>query len=295
MSIVFLDLEWNNAYSKIHHRFVNEIIEIGAVKLDDDYNEVDRFDIIIRSQITKKLGGRFKNLTNISNEEMREGVSFDEALKKFFAWCGKDFLTVTWSNSDLYTIMENFQIFYNKIPDNLFETYLDLQRFYHFVYKRDNGNQISLKAAAENLEIPLQDVALHRASDDSAVTAEIFKKIVKLGDINKFITDTRNNDFFERLSFKPYCIDDINSEFITPDDLLFNCECGNKAEAISEWKVTNKQFSNIFVCKKCKKRFLGRVRIKKHFDYTKVKKSIVPITKKDNSKKQEDIKSEVSV
>ena len=65
MSIVFLDLEWNNAYSKIHQRFVNEIIEIGAVKLDDEYNEIDRFDIIIRSQITKKLGGRFKNLTNI--------------------------------------------------------------------------------------------------------------------------------------------------------------------------------------------------------------------------------------
>ena len=72
-------------------------------------------------------------------------------------------------------------------------------------------------------------------------------------------------------------------------------ECGNKAEPVSEWKVTNKQFSNIFVCTKCKKRFLGRVRIKKHFDYTKVKKSIVPITKKDNQKKQEEINSEVSV
>ena len=295
MSIVFLDLEWNNAYSKFHHRFVNEIIEIGAVKLDDQYNEIDRFDIIIRSQITNRLGGRFKTLTNISNEEMREGVPFDEAVKRFLSWCGKDFLTVTWSNSDLYAIIENFQLFYNEFPKNFFETYLDLQRFYHSVFKRDNGNQISLKAAAESLEISLEDVALHRASDDSAVTAEIFKKIAKLGDITEFISDTRANDFYERLSFKPYCIDDINSEFITPQDLSFDCECGAKAETISEWKVANKQFTNIFFCKKCKKRFLGRVRIKKYFDCTKVKKSILPITKKDNTKKQEDAKSEVSV
>ena len=295
MSIVFLDLEWNNASSKIHQRFVNEIIEIGAVKLDDEYNEIDRFDIIIRSQITKKLGGRFKNLTNISNEQMLEGVSFDDAIKLFISWCGKDFLTVTWSNSDLYAIIENFQLFYSNFPDNCFETYLDLQRFYHFIFKRDNGNQISLKDAAESLEIPLEDVALHRASDDSAVTAEIFKRIAKLGDINEFVTDTRVGEFYERLTFKPYCIDEINSEFVTPDDLSFNCECGSVAQAISEWKVTNKQFSNIFFCKNCKKRFLGRVRIKKYFDYTKVKKSILPITKKYNTKNQEDTKSEVSV
>lgn len=294
MSIVFLDLEWNNAYSKIHKRFVNEIIEIGAVKLDDQYNEIDRFDIIIRSQITKRLCTRFKSLTNISNEQMREGVPFDEAIKRFLFWCGKNFLTVTWSNSDLYAIIENFQLFYDKFPNNCFETYLDLQRFYHFIFKRDNGNQISLKSAAENLEIPLQDIALHRASDDSAVTAEIFKKIAKLGDINEFVTDTRTNDFYERLSFKPYCIDDINSEYITSDDLSFVCECGHKAKPVSEWKVTNKQFSNIFVCGACKNRFLGRVRIKKHFDYTKVKKSILPINKTD-VKKQEGEKSEVSV
>ena len=49
MQYIFLDLEWNNAYSKIHHRFVNEIIEIGAVKLDENFLETDRFDVFIKS------------------------------------------------------------------------------------------------------------------------------------------------------------------------------------------------------------------------------------------------------
>lgn len=38
MSYVILDLEWNGSYSKVLHKFVNEIIEIGAVKLDDELN-----------------------------------------------------------------------------------------------------------------------------------------------------------------------------------------------------------------------------------------------------------------
>ena len=48
MHYIFLDLEWNNAYSKMHHRFVNEIIEIGAVKLNEELIEVGRFDIFIK-------------------------------------------------------------------------------------------------------------------------------------------------------------------------------------------------------------------------------------------------------
>ena len=34
MNIVILDLEWNGAYSRRLHGFINEIIEFGAVKLD---------------------------------------------------------------------------------------------------------------------------------------------------------------------------------------------------------------------------------------------------------------------
>ena len=43
MSYVILDLEWNGSYSKTAHRFVNEIIEFGAVKTDDEFNIIDTF------------------------------------------------------------------------------------------------------------------------------------------------------------------------------------------------------------------------------------------------------------
>ena len=288
MHYIFLDLEWNNAYSKIHHRFVNEIIEIGAVKLNEDFEEIGRFDVFVKSRITKKLGSRFKNLTNISNEEMSEGVDFLEAVTKFAGFCGDDFITITWSNSDLYAIAENFHLFLGRLPDSYFRQYLDLQKFYQIIYGNSNGNQISLKNAAENVGINLESLSLHRASDDSAVTAEIFKRIMDKGDYKSLLVDTASPDFYKRLTFKPYLIDDPKSEFINKKDLSFKCPtCHKPAKAISEWTVKNKQFYNIMECNSCRLKFRARVRIKKCYDSTAVKKSIVVI----KNKKSESVKS----
>lgn len=274
MSFVFLDLEWNNTYSKAHKKFVNEIIEIGAVKLDENYNFTDRLDIVIKSQITKKLGTRFKDLTNITNEEMEEGVPFIEAMRRFKEWAGEDFVTVTWSNSDIYALAENFSLFFNSTPKNYFGKYFDLQKYYQSVISLESKNQIGLKSAAEKIGIKTDDIAFHRASDDSEVTARIFVKIASLADYTRFYIDTASANFYEKLLFKSYCIDDISDPRITPEILLFHCEiCGKAAKPISKWACYGKQFSNIFYCKKCRKTFVGRLRVKAVFDGITVKKS----------------------
>lgn len=281
MNYIFLDLEWNNTYSKAHKRFINEIIEIGAVKLDETLSFVDRIDVVVKSQITKKLGNRFKTLTNISNEEMEDGVSFSEALKVFKEWCGEDFVTVTWSNSDLYAISENFSVFLKTTPKGYFGKYLDLQKFYQSVIELDTNNQIGLKPAAEKIGVKIDDISFHRASDDSEVTARIFCKIASLGNYERFYVDTGKENFYERLLFKSYLIDDIKDPRITSDMLEFRCSvCGGKAKAISKWTCYGKQFSNIFYCDNCKKRFLGRLRLKVVFDGVKVKKTISYNTRK---------------
>ena len=40
---IILDLEWNTAYARRIKGFINEIIEVGAVMLDDNLNTVDEF------------------------------------------------------------------------------------------------------------------------------------------------------------------------------------------------------------------------------------------------------------
>ena len=51
MSYVILDLEWNGSYSKVLHKFVNEIIEIGAVKLDENLKVIDTFKQLIKPKL----------------------------------------------------------------------------------------------------------------------------------------------------------------------------------------------------------------------------------------------------
>ena len=48
-----MDLEWNGAYCKSAGKFVNEIIEIGAIRLNEQLEEVDSFRQMIRSQLTR--------------------------------------------------------------------------------------------------------------------------------------------------------------------------------------------------------------------------------------------------
>lgn len=83
MFYVIMDLEWNNSYNKYKKCFVNEILEIGAVMVDEELEVIDTFSVIIRSQLIKKLSGRVKNLTHISNEAMSSGVSFQRAVTDF--------------------------------------------------------------------------------------------------------------------------------------------------------------------------------------------------------------------
>ena len=66
MSYVILDLEWNGAFCKSAQKFVNEIIEFGAVKLDEKLNVVDTFSSLITPKIGKRLSGKVKQLTKIN-------------------------------------------------------------------------------------------------------------------------------------------------------------------------------------------------------------------------------------
>ena len=75
MEYIVLDLEFNAAYSKTRHRFVNEIIEFGAVKLDEQLNIIDTFSELVTPQISKKLNTHVAALTHITIDELNKEFS----------------------------------------------------------------------------------------------------------------------------------------------------------------------------------------------------------------------------
>ena len=282
MNYIILDLEWDSTYFVKQKRFINQILQIGAVKLDENFNICDTFEVTVKSAISKKVTGRFARLTGITTEDMLSGVPFETAVEQYNNWVGENAVTMTWSNSDLYTIMENEE---NLLEDTHFkiEKYLDLQKFIQGEMRLkgyEDKNQVSLSLAAEFLKIETDNIDFHTAKDDSLVSAYLLKKCYNKERFIPLIKDTSNPEFFKRLRFKNYSISNLKDENIDKKYLDFYCqECGKKAKRVSKWKYSNRWFAANFICE-CGEKFQGRVTFKKTFDDLIVRQKICEFKEK---------------
>ena len=283
MNYIILDMEWDNAYFYKEKRFINQIIQIGAVKLNENFDIVDTFEVVVKSDISKKVSGRFSKLTGITTDMMRSGVPLSQAVEMYNEWSGKDTVTMTWSNSDLYSIADNEKALLSGYRFYM-EKYLDLQCFIQGELRLigfEINSQISLQNAAVLLDITLDNLNLHTAKDDSLLCAAILKKCYNKKRFSAFIKDTRNPEFYKRLYFKSFYISDIKSEHIDKKYLKMRCDvCGKKAEKLTDWKFKNRWFVADFSCKHCDKRFSGRVSFRKTYDGVIVKKRVFDINPK---------------
>ena len=281
MNYIILDLEWDSAYSVKFKRFINQILQIGAVKLDGNFNIIGTFEQTVRSSVSKKVTGRFAALTGITTEKMRDGIPFDEAVDRYNEWAGKDTVTMTWSDSDLYSIKENEECLLSGGRRFAVEKYLDLQKFVQGELKKagyEDKNQISLSAAAQLLGVDTEGLELHTAKDDSLLCVALLKKCYNKESFEPFIRDTGDPEFYRRLRFKPYAISNINDERIDKSQLVFYCDrCGAKANRTSVWRYRNRWFAAKFTCPKCARRFSGRLTFKKTYDDVLVRRRICEI------------------
>lgn len=273
MYFVIMDLEWNNSFNKMTQKFMNEIIEIGAVKLDEQLNEVGKFSELIRPVISKKLRSRIKNLTNISNEEVRTGRPFEEVIRDFEEWVGDDAVVMSWGDTDLRTLLTNFKWFLKKNSVTFIDKYADLQKYCQCFINMENVQQAGLSYAAECLEIDPEKYPHHRALDDSVLSAECFKKVYNEEKFNEFIKIC-DKDFYGRLLFHPYVIKNKNDPLIDKNQFNCFCEiCGGKVETVKKWKFMNQSFRGIFYCANCDREFKVSLRFKKFYDYIDIKRS----------------------
>lgn len=292
MNYIILDLEWDSTFFVKQKRFINQILQIGAVKLDSNFDIIDTFEVTIKSSISKRVTGRFSSLTGITSEDMRNGLPFSQAVEKYNAWVGENTVTMTWSNSDLYTIIENEE---NLLEGQRFklEKHLDLQKFIQKemqLKSYDNKNQVSLSLAAEFLGVKTENIDFHTAKDDSIVAAYLLKKCYNSERFIPLIKDTSNPEFFKRLRFKSYCISNLKDENIDKRYLDFKCEkCGKMAKRVSKWKYSNRWFAANFICS-CGERFNGRVTFKKTYDDLLVRQKICEFKENKKIKKTDEVK-----
>lgn len=285
MQFVILDLEWNTAYSSKLSRFINEIIEFGAVKLNEDLEVIDSFSSLVKPKIEKKLRGRVKTLTNITNEDVAEADGFETVCERFTEWVGDIDNTVimSWGDMDIRVLIDDCKYFFEDDPRIPFvKYYVDLQAYFMYMMDLPKTQQIGLSNAATLIDENPDEFVHHRALGDSELSAVCFKKVFNENSINSYIVEC-NDDFYKRILFKPYVITDINDTLV--DKTAMNCmchTCGKQATQLTDWKVTNSSFTALFYCKPCKTKYRVSIQYKKNYSQLNIKKTVTVVPKKDD-------------
>lgn len=267
MQFIIMDLEWNNAFCPETRKGMNEIIEFGAVRLDEQLRETGSFSQLVRSVLGKKLHARVSALTHITNEDLKSGVPFAQSIRAFSDWVGEEpAVFLSWSNTDLYVLMENLLYFTKETKLPFLKQYADLQRFCQMQMKSEGHNQVSLLHAAQQMGIPVDEASLHRALDDCRLSAQCLRKTYDEARLKPFIVDC-DERFYGVLSFHPYYITDFSDPAL--DKTKFHCSCdrcNRHMKRISKWEMKGGSFRAVFQCGRCSRKSRLVVRAKQYYD-----------------------------
>lgn len=251
MKYIIIDLEWNG--NQTADGYFNEIIEIGAVSLDENMNVVGEFQQLVKPQVTKKLKGRIKELTHITNDELKNAEGFVSVYGKLKKWIGEDEdnCLLSWGNADVLVLYENLN-HYKMLNDiYVIRHFCDAQLLCQQALEISLSKQVGLSALAEMAEIDIGDAQLHRALNDSKLTAKCLAKLFT-ADLYSRFAKTADKEFYARINFKSYSISDPDDERIRQNKLMVECpNCGIYMKRLTKFSHRNKKHYARYQCGGC--------------------------------------------
>ena len=90
MKAVFVDFEMNpigRDQKEARRTCKGEIIEIGAVKIDEEGNEISAYKEYVMPEYTTAMNQTCQELTGITMEMLKGKPHFTEAFDHFLTWC----------------------------------------------------------------------------------------------------------------------------------------------------------------------------------------------------------------
>ncbi|MGP1544401.1 MAG: exonuclease domain-containing protein [Candidatus Fimenecus sp.] len=267
------DLEWNSAYYHKKGAFINEIIEIGAVKLDENLNVISTFETVIKPTTGAKLRGFVKELTHITNDDLKRGKTFSSAISDFSVFFGNDSIFVSWGTEDIRELCKNINLFEGHTEISFIKKYVDLQSYVMEFEGFSNSRQPGLSEAAKKLSLNPDDYIHHRALADSILASDILKQKFNINNFKKHIKKC-DEKFYGNMLFKPFVITEINDHNLEKKEMQPVCpNCKMVYKKSVDWKVGGGKFSTIINCPECNTIFCWYIRAKKYYDKVKYKKS----------------------
>jgi inhibitor of KinA sporulation pathway (predicted exonuclease) len=224
--IVF-DLEWNQGEAPVTRgdkTLAFEIVEIGAVKLNEKREKIGEFSRLIKPQIHQQMHRITGKLIHLTMEDLEDGEDFQTVAKEFLEWCGEDPKFCSWGPLDLTEFQRNLDFFGMPLLADRPLPFYDAQKLYSLAYD-DGRSRKSLANAVEELGIT-EDIPFHRALADAEYTAKIFKRfsdrILQRVSFDTYVTPkTKKQEI--HIVFDNYA-KYISREFDTKEDVLENME-----------------------------------------------------------------------
>ncbi|WP_165452325.1 3'-5' exonuclease [Paenibacillus thalictri] len=159
MNYIVLDLEFNGR--KHYDIYPMEIIEIGAVKLNERHEVVDTFQSYIKPNYP--VNHFALQFCGISKEQLLKSPGFTEVIGKFIAFCGDSYKLLAWGGSDFFNLFVDCKV--NEIDHEWLVNLLDVTQFF------EGGLQKALE------EHQLEPIGQHHSALDDALNAAQLLKL----------------------------------------------------------------------------------------------------------------------
>ncbi len=182
MKYIVFDLEWNQSSCGLEPEAKElpfEIIDIGAVKCDEDGTILDTFSELINPSVYRRMHRVTGELLHLTMKDLMHARPFTEVSQRFLRWCGEEeYVFCAWGTLDLTHLQRNLEFFeMDPIADGPI-AYLDLQKIFGKCYEKDQKVQRSLEYAIDFLGLE-KDAPFHRAAADAYYTALVLGVIAK--------------------------------------------------------------------------------------------------------------------
>lgn len=265
MNYIVLDLEWNQSNTGLEEEVVRlpfEIIEMGAIKLNDEFTMIGEFSELIKPEVYQEMHMITSKLIHLQMKELERGKPFLEIAERFLEWCGEDYIFCTWGSLDLKELQRNMEFYGMEPLSDKPIPFLDVQKLFSIAYE-DGKSRSALETAVDFLRIK-KDIPFHRAFSDAYYTAKVLKDIVELNaeilrniSFDLYHPPTRREDEV-KITFDNY-VKYISRQFIDKKELFADQEVSsskcylchrNLRKKIKWFAVNSKNYYCVAYCEK---------------------------------------------
>ena len=179
MNYIIVDFEMNpvaGEYKEERQISRSEIIEIGAVIMDESFLVLGEFKTLVKPQFNDSIYKKYETLTGITTQMVCGAPIFATAYEMFVNWCesyGSEYEIYAWSENDYNQLVAEMELKNYRKADMMkpLDNWFDFQKEY--TEKLGLERIMSLEKALDYAGIAFEG-HMHDALCDAKNTAELF-------------------------------------------------------------------------------------------------------------------------